>query len=195
MRLHSRLRTLEKSLRDVYGNAESEDCICFPPDQPPELLLKAEIEAAKSVRCPIHGERFSKLAPTIYIATRFIQPAHLHPERWKGASRQYVKAMEASFPPDRWPAQEIVDPDGGVRFVLKDGTEIHQIAPPYLIYDLETGKPCGSIDRHGKFLPLSQAKVDEEPRDATREAASAQTKKAEDARQTQEDEFLIVDLP
>ena len=154
MRLHSRLRTLEKSLRDFYGDAESEDCICFPPDQPPDLLLKAEIEAAKAVRCPIHGNRFSKLAPTIYIATRFIQPAHLHPERWMGRSPQYVKAMKASFPPDRWPAQEVVEADESVSLVLKDGTVIHRIAPPALIYSLATGKPCGRIDRNGKTLPL-----------------------------------------
>jgi len=48
MRLHSRLRTLEQSLRDVYDNAESEEgCICFPPDEPPDLALKAEIEAPR----------------------------------------------------------------------------------------------------------------------------------------------------
>ena len=92
--------------------------------------------------------------PPCYVATRFRQPTHLHPERWMGTSRQYAKAMKASFPADRWPAREIVDPDGGVRFVLKDGTEIHQIAPPYLIYDFETGKPCGRIDRNGKTLTL-----------------------------------------
>ena len=45
-------------------------------------------------------------------------------------SPQYVKAMDASFPQDRWPATKIVEPDGAVRFVLKDGTEIHRMAPP-----------------------------------------------------------------
>ncbi|MFZ1133783.1 MAG: hypothetical protein WAN69_02475 [Candidatus Korobacteraceae bacterium] len=62
--------------------------------------------------------------------------------------------MEASFPPDRWPAQEIVEADESVSLVLKEGTVIHRIAPPYLIYDLETGKPCGRIDRNEKILPL-----------------------------------------
>jgi hypothetical protein len=38
--------------------------------------------------------------------------------------------MDASFPPDRWPATKIVEPDGAVRFVLKDGTEIHRLDPP-----------------------------------------------------------------
>ena len=68
--------------------------------------------------------------------------------------------MGASFPPDRWPAQEIVEPDGAVRLVLKDGTEIHRISPPSLIYDLATGKPCGGVGRDGKILPLSQRTVD-----------------------------------
>jgi hypothetical protein len=45
-------------------------------------------------------------------------------------SPQYVKAMEASFPPDRWPASQVCEPDGTVRFVLNDGTEIHQLPPP-----------------------------------------------------------------
>src|SRR5450755_3807703 len=111
MRLHSRLRTLERSIRDVHDNAESEEgCICFPSGEPPHLDLRAEIEAAKAVQCPIHGNRFSKLAPMIYVAAQYKQPAHLNTERWKRRSPQYVKAMEASFPPDRWPAQEIVDP-------------------------------------------------------------------------------------
>jgi hypothetical protein len=84
-----------------------------------------------------------------------------------GALRQYVKVMEASFPPDRWPAREIVDPDGGVRFVLKDGTEIHRISPPALVYDLDTGKPSG--------------------------AASAQNEKAEFVHGKEEDDLLILD--
>jgi hypothetical protein len=134
-------------------------CICFPPDQPPDIVLQAEIEAAEAVRCPIHGDRFSELAPTIYIAAQFRHPTHLHPERWMGASRQYVKAMEASFPPDRWPAQEIVDPDDSVRLVLKDGTVIHRISPPPLVYDVATGEPCGRIGGDGKILPLFQPTV------------------------------------
>ena len=72
-------------------------CICFPPDELPDLALEAEIDAAKAVRCPIHGNCFAALAPAIYIAARFRHPTHLHPERWKCGSPQYVKAMDASF--------------------------------------------------------------------------------------------------
>jgi hypothetical protein len=108
------------------------DCICFPPDEPPCLELQAEREAAKAVLCPLHGARFSEFAPSIYRSIR--RPPHLEPEYWSWRSLQYQKAIEASFPPDRWPATEAVDPDGTVRFVLKDGTEILRIEPEQ-IYD------------------------------------------------------------
>jgi hypothetical protein len=62
--------------------------------------------------------------------------------------------MEASFPPDRFPASRMEEPDGGVRFVLKDGTEIHRLQPPDLLYDYETGEPSGRVDSHGRVLPL-----------------------------------------
>ena len=94
----------------------------------------------------------------------------------------YVKAMKASFPADHWLAQQIVEPDGGVRFVLKDGTEIHRIAPPALVYDLHTGKPSGRIGRNGAILPLLQPTVDEEVPDAAAEARPAQAGKAEAVR-------------
>ena len=149
--------------RSLLDTMPARQCICFPPDEPPDLALKAEIEAAKAVRCPIHGDRFSELTPTIYIAAQFRHPTHLHPERWMEASRQYVKAMEASFPPDRWSAQEIVDPDDSVRLVLRDGTVIHRIGPPSLVYDSDTGKSCGRIGNNGKILSLSQPRLDEEP--------------------------------
>jgi hypothetical protein len=121
-------RAAARSMLDGIGGR---DCICFPFDEPPELELGAEIEAAKAVRCPLHGERFIRLAPTIYRARRFVRPAHLQSESWLGwRSDRYVKALKASFPPDRWPAEEVVEADGSIRFLLKDGTEIHRIGPP-----------------------------------------------------------------
>jgi len=148
--------------RSMLDTMPARQCICFPPDEPLDIALRAEIEAAKAVCCPLHGNRFSKLAPTIYVAAQFRQPTHLNSEHWKMRSRQYLKAMQASFPPDRWPAQEIVEPDGGVRFVLKDGTEIHRISPPPLVYDLHTGEPCGRLGPHGTILPLSPPTVEAE---------------------------------
>jgi hypothetical protein len=125
MNLKNRLSKLERTKRQVTAKA---DCICFPPEDPPHLELKAEIEAAKAVRCPLHGERIKNLAPTFYRVIRL--PAHLDRASWSWRSAQYIKAMEASFPPDHWPATNFVEPDGTVRFVLKDGTEIHRLDPP-----------------------------------------------------------------
>lgn len=149
MQIKARLQQLEKSKQRTVTEAE---CICFPPDEPPHLELKAEIEAARAVRCPLHGQRISKLAPTIYRVIAV--PAHLDRACWSWHSPQYIKAMEASFPPDRFPATSIKEPDGVARFVLKDGTEIHRLPPPVMLYDYNTGQPCGWVDSHGRVLPL-----------------------------------------
>ena len=142
MSLKTRLSKLEKTKHQITAEA---DCICFPPDEPPLLELRAEREAAEAVLCPVHGRRFSKLAPTIYRAISL--PGHLDSEwrRWRSA--QYIKAMDASFPPDRWPATKIVEPDGTVRFVLKNGTEIHRLDAPLQIleYPLENPMQVTSI--------------------------------------------------
>ena len=133
--------------RSMLDGLAGKDCICFPPDELPDLELKAEIEAARAIRCPLHGERFSKLAPAIYRAPRSVRPVHLQPESWLAwHSPQYLKALRASFPPDRWPATELTEPDGAVLFVLKDGSEIHRIGPAPEIYDYDTGEPCGRAD-------------------------------------------------
>ncbi len=152
MNLKTRLSKLEKTKRWVPTEA---DCICFPPDEPPHLELKAEIESAKAVQCPLHGKRFSGIAPHIY---RVIDvPLHLHPHWRTSRSPQYIKAMEASFPPDRWPAIQIVEPNGGVRFVLKDGMEIHRVRPPDPVYDYNSGEVVGFNEGYPpKFEPISK---------------------------------------
>jgi hypothetical protein len=150
MNLENRLSKLELAKRHVAIEA---DCICFPPDEPPHLKLRAEIEAAKAVRCPLHGERFNELASSIYRPTRM--PQHLEPawRRWR--SPQYIEAMDASFPPDRWPTTQIIEPGGSVRFVLKDGTAIHRLPPPEPVYDYNTGELVGfSEDYPPKFARL-----------------------------------------
>ena len=32
--------------------------------------------------------------------------------------------------------------------------EIHRLRSPALVYDLDTGEPCGRVDCHGRVLPL-----------------------------------------
>jgi hypothetical protein len=138
MNLKTRLSKLEQRKQKAIIEAE---CICFPPDFPPDLRLPAEIEAARAVLCPVHGRRFSNVAPTVY--RPIYLPTHLDPVWRRFRSAQYIKAMDASFPPDRWPATRIVEPDGSVRFVLKDGTEIHRLPPPEPVYDYNSGRVVG----------------------------------------------------
>jgi len=42
-----------------------------------------------------------------------------------------------------------------VRFVLKDGVEIHRIGPPPEVYDYHTGKLVGRVGPRGRFAPLA----------------------------------------
>ena len=132
MEFKARLERLERSMKPAN---QDENCICFPSGEPPLLELRAEREAASAVQCTLHGRRFSKLAPTVYRVIS--RPPHLDRAQWNWHSPQYIKAMDASFPPNRWPAEQMVEPDGTVRFVLKDGTEIHRAAPPEEILDYQ----------------------------------------------------------
>jgi hypothetical protein len=73
MNLKARLSKLEQWKRKAIIEAE---CICFPPNEPPKLLLPAEMDVVSGVLCPIHGERFSSFAgPLIY--GEIILPLHL----------------------------------------------------------------------------------------------------------------------
>ena len=151
--LKNKLSKLEQVKRKMAIEA---DCICFPPDQPPVLLLQAEREAASGVLCPVHGQRFSKFAgPLIYREVIPI-PAHLDLSWQTWRSPQYIKAMDASFPSDRWPATKVVEPDGVVRFVLKDGTEIHRSPPPTPVYGYDSGEIVGFLEGYPrKFKAIS----------------------------------------
>ncbi len=152
--LKTRLKKLEQAKREVSIEAE---CVCFPPDEPPALRLPAETEAARAVLCPVHGRRFSGLAPTIY--RPIYLPEHLDPAWRDRHSARYIKAMDASFPGDRWPATKVVEPDGAVRFVLKDGTEIHRLPPPEPVYDYDSGELAGFLEGHPpKFGAISMEK-------------------------------------
>ena len=141
--LQTRLNKLEQGKRKIAVEAE---CVCFPPDEPPHVDLGAEREAVATVTCRIHGTRFKTFAGTVYRAVYL--PTHLDPVWRSWHSPQYVKAMDASFPPDRWPAMKIVEPDGAVRFVLKDGTEIHRLPPPEPVYDYHSGQVIGLVEGH-----------------------------------------------
>jgi len=132
------------------------DCICFPPDEPPDLELKAEIEAARATSLPAARRAFQQAgAENLPGAALCFDQSISNPEAWLARySPQYLKALRASFPPDCWPATELTEPDGAVRFVLKDGAEIHRTGPPREIYDYQTGKLVGWAGPRGRFVPL-----------------------------------------
>lgn len=62
----------------------------------------AEVKTAAAVKCPLHGERFERTGKTM-----IYRSAWLVDGEWKnnfpGKSRQYAKAMRASFPADHRP--------------------------------------------------------------------------------------------
>jgi hypothetical protein len=64
-----------------------------------------------------------------------------------------------------------------------------------VVYDLDTGEPCGRSGPHGTILPLSQPTLDEEIGDAAAEAAPAQPGRAEGVQYKKDQEFEIFDLP
>jgi hypothetical protein len=49
----------------------------------------------------------------------------------------------------------VTEPDSTVAFVLKDGVEIHRIAPPTEVNDYQTGKLVGHVGPRGRFVPLA----------------------------------------
>jgi hypothetical protein len=150
MNLKNRLNKLEQTKRKIATEA---DCICFPPNEPLRLLLQAERDAVCAVLCPVHGERVRSFAgPLIY--GEIILPLHLDLHWRTRHSPQYAKAMDASFPPDRWPPTKIVEPNGAVRFLLKDGTEIHRLPPPEPVYDYHSGEIIGVVEGHPPKLRM-----------------------------------------
>jgi len=140
MNLKNRLSKLEKTTRRITAEA---DCICFPPDEQPCVRLGAEREAVTSVTCPIHGKRFEHFEGGLSSAD--VPLTHLNPN-WRTAhSPQYVKAMDASFPPDRWPATKVRESDGTHRYLLKDGTEIGRVEPKP-VYSYGSGELSGFLE-------------------------------------------------
>ena len=119
---------VEQAGENKATDSPEAECICFPPNEPLHVELRVEMEAVAAVTCPIHGKRFKNFAGSVYRS--IYVPTHLDPHWRAWHSPRYLKAMDASFPPDRWPATKIVEPDGAVRFVVKDGTEIHRLDPP-----------------------------------------------------------------
>lgn len=97
---------------------DSAECICFPAEELPFFGYEVEKRVADSVKCPLHGDRFNSTLFHLFVPKWRRENEPLRRQR---LSSQYHKAWDASFPPDRWPAQE-VETAGKVMLRLKDGT-------------------------------------------------------------------------
>jgi hypothetical protein len=49
----------------------------------------------------------------------------------------------------------VTESDGTVRFVLRDGVEIHRIGPPTEVYGYDTGKLVGHAGPTARFVSLA----------------------------------------
>jgi hypothetical protein len=81
-----------------------DECLCFPAKEPPVFDCEAEVETAAAVKCPLHGKRFEGTGPSMVFRANWLVEGE-----WKNDfplnSRQYAKAMRASFPADHHPTR------------------------------------------------------------------------------------------
>jgi hypothetical protein len=100
----------------------SAECICFPEREQPFFNWPSEERIAAEVKCPLHGERFRPVTFFVYVSKwlREKQRHFLQNRR----SDQYRKAWYASFPPELWPAEEVLSEHVALR--LKDGTTLQE---------------------------------------------------------------------
>jgi hypothetical protein len=128
MDLRTRLRRLERSTIQPKATPEpEEDCICFPPEEPPAFYWLAEVEIAAAVRCPLHGVRFRAIeTPPFIYRSKWLRRTHHRTLYCSGHSPQYSKAWLVGFPADLWPAKVTFQfqPRPTETLILRDGTEI-----------------------------------------------------------------------
>ena len=121
--MRTRTRTLLARIERAEQAAKAQskfasECICFPGPEPPLFLYPIQQEVALEVKCPFHGARFQPFY-------------HLYMAKWRREKEikyrlsrldaQYQKAWNASFPPELWPAEEILV-EGKTWLRLKDGS-------------------------------------------------------------------------
>jgi hypothetical protein len=120
--LLARIENAERVADAALGQTFSGGCICFPRNEPPEFGWLLEEQIAAKVECPLHGDRFTPLQFHIYVAQWLREK--LWKLLWTHHSEQYRKAWFASFPPELWPAQEVIPEKGPLFLKLKDGTRL-----------------------------------------------------------------------
>lgn len=99
----------------------SPECICWPDNEYPFFGFDIEREIAAGVKCPVHGERATVLFQRLYLPAWRRERGR---NAWSHRSPQYQKAWKASFPPERWPAEEEESANGEIFLRLKDGTRL-----------------------------------------------------------------------
>jgi hypothetical protein len=102
----------------VAGEGPS-DCICFPKREQPFFGFPIEGDIAFAVKCPLHGDRFAWPRFFVYVSKWVRVNIWSHLKSNHGA--QYQKVWHAGFPPELWPAEEVVV-NGKYALRLKDGT-------------------------------------------------------------------------
>jgi hypothetical protein len=86
-------RRIELAERAAAGRSMfSEDCICFPGPEPPYFFSDEEQEAAHSIKCRLHGDRFKKHFHLFQAPWR----KECEVMKWKSRNARYKKAWLAS---------------------------------------------------------------------------------------------------
>jgi hypothetical protein len=132
MSLRSRIRSLEAKARQNGPRGISSqparefeaDCICFPTGLP-MFDDDAEADAAFTVKCPLHGDRFQREWALIYPVWEPNWIRKQGREALFAAGDQFAKALKTSNLEDIWAAKtEIEQPGNRIVLVLKDGRRL-----------------------------------------------------------------------
>jgi hypothetical protein len=135
--LLARIENAERVADAALGQTFAGGCICFPKNDPPCFGWPIEEQIAARLKCPLHGERFRPThSPNFHVYVAKWLREKLPTFLWSRHSEQYRKAWFASFPPERWPAEEVIPQEGPrrwetgkLRLKLKDGTMLPVIEP------------------------------------------------------------------
>jgi hypothetical protein len=116
MNTKTRIRKLEAQAQETASNRTSKECfpqncICFPGDEPPDFEVfdtNEERGAAVALLCPLHGKRFTEPLPFQVYKAKWLRD-----REWKDDfpthSRQYARAMRASFPDGQTRGQDLAE--------------------------------------------------------------------------------------
>jgi hypothetical protein len=102
----------------VAGGPPS-SCICFPETEAPFFGFPIHGEVAFAVKCPLHGDRFKWPCFFMYVS-KWVR-VNIWDHMKANHSSQYQTAWNASFPPELWPAEEVLA-ESRIVLRLKDGT-------------------------------------------------------------------------